>query len=275
MLGGDRGGGDGGRRNGRSVVSRRERRGARRHLRDGDAGHEGPVQLCTTLPCSAPVAPSEDAGSDAPDGADDASPSPCFGCTNTPLVLAFHDEPVEFTRTPGAFDLTGIAASVATDWVGSATPWLALDRNGNGAIDDGRELFGSMTELPDGQRAPNGFVALSALDDDGDGQITARDASFARLLVWRDVDQDRRSSPGEIESAAAAGLVAIRLDDTIDPRCIGGDCEVERARFVYRDATGREHEGAVVDVHLNEPAFTAPHVILSEAKNPKVSRAHR
>ena len=169
--------------------------------------------------------------------------------SGTPLVLAFDGEPVQFTRAAGAFNLAGREASVATDWVSSATPWLALDRNGNGSIDDGSELFGSMTELPDGQRAPNGFVALAALDEDGDGRITARDAAFDRLLVWRDTDQDRRSEPRELTSAAETGLVSIDLRYRVDARCDGDDCEIERARFVFR--AGRdERTGCVVDVHL-------------------------
>jgi hypothetical protein len=174
----------------------------------------------------------------------------CFsGSSSTPLVLAFHDERVAFTRPPGEFDLAGREASIGSDWVSAGTPWLAMDRDGNGRIDDGRELFGSMTELPDG-RAPNGFAALAALDDDGDGAITPADASFARLLVWRDADQDRRSSPGELTSARDAGLLTIRIDYRAVPRCEDGDCEVERARFVFRDATGAEREGSIVDVHL-------------------------
>jgi hypothetical protein len=169
---------------------------------------------------------------------------------DTPLVLAFHDERVAFTRAPGEFDLSGRAASLGTDWVSAETPWLAMDRDGNGRIDDGAELFGSMTELPGGARAVNGFAALAALDDDHDGQITAKDAAFAQLVVWRDADQDRRSSPGELVAAKDAGLVAIRLDDSVVPICHDGDCEVERATFVFRDETGREREGAVIDVHL-------------------------
>jgi len=168
----------------------------------------------------------------------------------TPLVLAFDSEPVAFSTAAGAFDLSGLEATIPTHWVSARTPWLALDRNGNGTIDDGRELFGSMTGLPGGGRASNGFVALRALDDDGDGQITARDAAFERLLVWRDADQDRRSSPQELVSAENAGLVAIRLDYRSVPRCTDGDCEVERASFVFRDGVGAEHEGTVVDVHL-------------------------
>jgi hypothetical protein len=169
---------------------------------------------------------------------------------DTPLVLAFDREHVEFTRALGEFDLAGEAASVPTSWVSARTPWLAIDLDGNGRIDDGRELFGSMTELPGGGRARNGFEALAALDDDHDGMITDRDAAFDRLVLWRDADQDRRSGPGELVAARDAGLVAIRLGYDVVPSCDEGDCEVERAVFVFRDEAGREHEGAVIDVHM-------------------------
>jgi len=172
------------------------------------------------------------------------------GGGDTPLILAFDDERVAFTNPRGDFDFSGRDASFATSWVSAETPWLAVDRNGNGRIDDGSELFGSMTELPGGERAPNGFVALAALDDDGDGAITPRDAAFDRLVLWSDSNQDRRSTRDEILSAGQAGLVAIRLDYRDVPRCLGADCEVERARFVFRDGDGVEREGSVVDVHL-------------------------
>jgi hypothetical protein len=168
----------------------------------------------------------------------------------TPLVLSFDAGPAEFTRAAGEFDLLGAEASIATHWVSARTPWLAIDRDRNGRIDDGRELFGSMTELPTGRRASNGFEALAALDDNGDGLITTRDAAFGRLLLWSDGDQDRRSSSDELMSADNAGLVAIRLDYQSVPRCTDGDCEIERATFIFRDGHGAEHEGAVVDVHL-------------------------
>jgi hypothetical protein len=168
----------------------------------------------------------------------------------TPLVLAFDGESVSFTRAEGAFDVFGRGTSLTSSWVGANTPWLALDRNGNGTIDDGRELFGSMTELPNGTLAPNGFAALAALDDNGDGWITSADASFDKLLVWRDKNQDRRSSASELTSAQSAGLVAIALDYRVAPRCSDGDCEMERARFVYIGDGGEERRGDVIDVHF-------------------------
>ena len=195
-----------------------------------------PSGLCTECQCVCLVS----------EGKWNTTMPPC----NTPLVLAFDGERVEFTRAAGAFNLVGGEVSVDTDWVSAATPWLALDLDGNGSIDDGRELFGSMTVLPDGSRARNGFDALSALDADGDGRITASDPAFAHLVLWRDADQDRRSNSRELRPASADGLVAIDLGYRNVPRCSGGSCEVERAHFVFRDALGRERQGDVVDVHL-------------------------
>jgi len=170
---------------------------------------------------------------------------------STPLVLAFDDEPVTFTNPAGAFDLAGRDTLVKTDWVSSQTPWLVLDRNANGIIDDGSELFGSMTRLADGQRAMHGFLALAPLDADRDGWITARDPAFARLALWRDLDQDRVSSADEL-TPAGDSVVALSLAYRDVPRCSAGNCERERAELVYRDRDGNERRGSVVDVYFAE-----------------------
>lgn len=170
--------------------------------------------------------------------------------STTPLVLAFAGEAVHFnTAVAAGFDLTG-TMSVVTDWPTSTTPWLALDRNDNGRIDDGGELFGSATLLASGDAAVNGFVALRELDDNGDGRVDARDSQWSRLLVWSDVDSDRVSARDELRPVSDRELVAIDLNFAVDRRCDGrGNCEVERASFVYRSG-GREKQGAIVDVHL-------------------------
>lgn len=176
---------------------------------------------------------------------------PGGGDSITPVVLAFSGEPVQFnTAVAASFDLTG-TMSVITDWPTSTTPWLALDRNGNGKIDDGGELFGSATLLPSGEAAANGFIALRELDSNLDGRVDAADDQWLRLLVWSDVNGDRVSTSNELRSAAERELVAIELVYTTDRRCDGrGNCEVERAGFIYRDGRGRELRGAAVDVHL-------------------------
>jgi hypothetical protein len=169
--------------------------------------------------------------------------------STTPLVLKFDAEPVRFDMRAAAFDLGPQCG--ATDWPGAATPWLALDRDGSGAIEGGHELFGSATRLASGGVAEHGFVALAELDADHDGRISASDPEFARLLLWADHDADRRSVGWELAPAGDSGLIAIELSYVRDARCDArGNCEVERASFIYRDALGRERSGEVVDVHL-------------------------
>jgi hypothetical protein len=170
---------------------------------------------------------------------------------NTPLVLSFDDGPVEYTADADhSFDLQNRASQV-TDWPTARTPWLAMDRDGSGAIESGAELFGSMSPLGSGRAAPNGFVALRELDENHDGRIDTRDPAFSRLLVWADQDADRRATPAEIRSAARVTIESIALDYVSVPRCDArGNCEVERAPFVYRDATGAQRTGSVIDVRL-------------------------
>jgi hypothetical protein len=70
-------------------------------------------------------------------------------------------------------------------------------------------------------------------------------------LVWADRDGDRASSASELSSAASWGLVSIDLAYTVDARCDDRhNCEAERATFRFRDASGVERAGAVIDVHL-------------------------
>ena len=89
---------------------------------------------------------------------------------------------------------------------------LALDRNGDGVINNGGELFGNYTRLADGTLAENGFEALSELDTNGDGVVDAADAQYADLRVWRDLDQDGETDAGELLTLAEAGVDALALD---------------------------------------------------------------
>jgi hypothetical protein len=165
---------------------------------------------------------------------------------STPLVLAFDDQNVSFTQAEGGFAVDP-RKSVATDWVSASTPWLALDRNGNGMIDGGNELFGSATPLGAGF-APHGFVALAELDANSDGRISG--SELEALLVWSDADQDRVSDAGEMVSAAQAGVVEIELGYTMANRCDArGNCEMLSGRFSFA-SEGRVREGRVVDVTL-------------------------
>lgn len=173
-----------------------------------------------------------------------------YSAGSTPLVLSFDGAPVTFQSSERAFAING-TMSVATDWPTARTPWLALDRNSNGAVDDGGELFGSATVLKSGERAENGFIALRELDTDGDGQLTPADGGWSQLQLWNDGDADRVSSSRELTSLGARRLVSIDLAYAVERRCDdSGNCEVERAGFRYVDEAGVERSGVIIDVHL-------------------------
>ena len=172
---------------------------------------------------------------------------------DTPLVLRFDDAPVELIPMGAdGFDISERGMCDAFDWPTPATPWLAMDVDGSGAIERGSELFGSGTRLPSGARATHGFEALAVLDSDGDGAITPRDARWDELRLWEDHDGDRRGAMAELEGLAMRGLVRIDLDyRSDDRRCDArGNCEVERASFVWKTADGQLRTGEVVDLHL-------------------------
>jgi hypothetical protein len=161
-------------------------------------------------------------------------------CGGTPLVVAFDNQPVAFTP-----------ASSGPDLPTAATPWLALDRDGDGAITGGAELFGDATVLSTGRTAKHGFEALAALDSNGDHRIDRADPMFASLVLWADRDGDRQSSAGELTPAAQV-IESIELGYTVEPRCDARlNCEREKSVMRYRDATGAARTGAIVDVYLH------------------------
>ena len=107
------------------------------------------------------------------------------------------------------FDHAGDGFAERTGWVKPDDGWLVRDLNGNGTIDTGAELFGVDTVKRDGSKARDGFDALADLDANQDGWMDAKDAAFASLRVWRDLNQDGISQPGELQTLAQAGIVAI------------------------------------------------------------------
>lgn len=145
-----------------------------------------------------------------------------------------------------SFDLSHDGVPEHTAWTaaGSDDAFLALDRNGNGVIDDGAELFGNFTAQPASDH-PNGFLALAQLDlpangGNGDGIVDARDAQFASLVLWRDANHDGRSTPDELQSLDAAGITALHIDYRISNRADDyGNAFQYRARIDRADGSTR------------------------------------
>lgn len=137
---------------------------------------------------------------------------------NCPVVLDLDLDGFHLSGPDPAvhFDIDADGAPDRIAWTRAADDdaFLCLDRNRNGAIDDGTELFGWATPLLSGQRARIGYRALADLDrtelgGDGNGKIDAGDAAFHRLCVWNDRNRNGASDPDEIRSAAEAGLVSL------------------------------------------------------------------
>ena len=99
----------------------------------------------------------------------------------------------------------------------SEDPWLAMDRNANGLIDHGGELFGNFTDQPlNDVDEPHGYRALGIYDSpahggNDDGIISAADSVFDRLLLWIDGNHNGRSEFGELRGLAESGVAWIGL----------------------------------------------------------------
>lgn len=132
---------------------------------------------------------------------------------DTPILLSLNDGAYVLTSpTEGvSFDIRadGVRRRVSWTEAGSDLAFLALDRNGNGKIDSGAELFGNAMPLLSGARAEHGFQALAQFDENGDGAIDSADAVWASLLLWNDENHDGVSTLSELQPLEARRLVSL------------------------------------------------------------------
>ena len=108
------------------------------------------------------------------------------------------------------FDLDNNEFAEKTGLIVITDRFLVFDRNVNGVIDNGSELFGDQVVLKSGKQSESGYESLSELNDSGtDCIIDENDICFDKLMVWRDANHNVLSENDELEFWRDAGVVSI------------------------------------------------------------------
>src|SRR3989442_491950 len=155
-----------------------------------------------------------------------------YGGGGDPVVLDLNQDGVMLqpaAKSGVDFDLKGDGSVERIAWVQPEDGLLALDRDHDGRITSGRELF---SEFFDPNHATTGLGALALFDANHDGVIDAKDPVFGQLQVWRDANHDARTDPGELPTLDALGITAIQLAGRPANEPVDGGRIITRTTFI-------------------------------------------
>ncbi len=163
---------------------------------------------------------------------------------SSPLVFDLDDsgtiDLISLANSSAWWDLDQDGFSENTGWVSADDGVLGRDINGNGLLDDNSELFGTMQT--------DGFSVLAAYDSNSDGVISAEDAIWEDLVMWRDANENGVSDYFEVSYLSEYDIVSISLNATEVSQTNQGNAVTHTSTFVVDDGVSGPDTRIVHDV---------------------------
>jgi Ca2+-binding RTX toxin-like protein len=172
-------------------------------------------------------------------GVDITNLNSLLGPVFDPIVLDLDGNGIDLSAR-AAFDLDADGTPDHIGWVGSSDGILVMDLDGSGAIEGGREL---VSDIFDGGSFRNSVAALASLDSNGDGFLTASDARFGEILVWRDLNSDGVTQQGELATLADHGIESISLGVTSTNYTVSGTLVFAEGSYTLAGGDTRNFAG--------------------------------
>ena len=168
----------------------------------------------------------------------------------TPIVIDLDGNGIQTVSradSSGTFDLFGNGAGIHSGWLSGGDGFLAVDKNGNGMVDNISEMFGGIAKGA-------GFASLAAYDSNHDGVVDKSDANFADLLIWRDANGNHATDGGELSGLAQSGIASLAVGYIEVPFLDAqGNLHLERSTATFDDGSSV----AMTDVYFNVSADDA------------------
>lgn len=186
-----------------------------------------------------------------------------------PLIFDLDGDGLELTalnQSNVKFDLDANNFAETVSWVSADDGLLVLDRNGNGNIDNGTELFGDRTPINNGDKvAADGFAALKDLDSNSDGVIDTSDQQFSELKIWQDKNQNGVSESTELSNLADLGISSINLNTNNSSQVINGNNVNLTSSFTRNDGTTGEIGNTLLQSNTINSEFIGDYKVTLEA----------
>jgi hypothetical protein len=127
---------------------------------------------------------------------------------HSPLAIDLNNDGIKTLSLEDGvkFDLLNNGTPSQIGWISGKDGLLAVDRNGNGKIDNGSELFGG--------GVGEGFAKLASFDSNGDGLVDKRDRDFGSLKIWQDGNSNGVTDRGELQALSVFGIKSLTVAHT-------------------------------------------------------------